>query len=358
MMQRYYIIDFLRGFAAVLVLISHYGHFFQYQQKGYPDQYSNQMLPLYDHLSFIYHHGGKAVELFFCISGFVFFMYYFKKISMRSISPWNFFVLRFSRLYPLHLVTLVFVAIFAFIFFQKTGFHFVYDQNNLKHFILNLFLISHWGFQDGTSFNEPIWSVSIEIFLYGAFFILSYFLRNILMICISSILVGLLITFNIYYSFGVGIVCFFMGGLVFYAHEQAIKYQIETAAITLTTLMLLFVAFIIFHNPFYLEKNEIDIAAFFILFPILVLLISFLDRFNLLIFKKIRLLGDLSYSIYIIHFPIQLIIVTLCVVFNFDVDFSQPVSLLTFLTLTLIFSYLSYNYLELPVREYFRKFIN
>lgn len=135
-------------------------------------------------------------------------MYYFKNISTRSISPLNFFILRFSRLYPLHFVSLIVVAIFAFIFFQNSGFHFIYGQNDLKHFVLNLFLISHWGFQDGTSFNEPIWSVSIEIFLYGAFFIMSYFLKNIIMICISLILIGLLITFKIYYSFGVGIVCF------------------------------------------------------------------------------------------------------------------------------------------------------
>lgn len=232
----------------------------------------------------------------------------------------------------------------------------MYDQNNLKHFILNLFLISHWGFQEGTSFNEPIWSVSIEIFLYGTFFIMSYFLRNILMICISWILIGLLITFGIYYSFGVGIVCFFIGGLVFYVHEKAIKYQVEASAITLTTLLLLLVTFIVFKNPFYMKINEVDIVIFFILFPLLVLLISFLDRFDLLFFKKISLFGDLSYSIYITHFPIQLIIVTLCVVFNFDIDFSLPISLVAFLTLTFIVSYLSYSFLELPARNYFRKF--
>ena len=42
---------------------------------------------------------------------------------------------------------------------------------------------------------------------------------------------------------------------------------------------------------------------------------------------------------------------------NFDIDFSEPVFLVAFLILTFIVSYLSYIYIELPVREYFRKSI-
>ena len=45
-MQRYYVVDFFRGLAAFLVLISHYGHFFQYKQNGYPKGWSDQLLPL------------------------------------------------------------------------------------------------------------------------------------------------------------------------------------------------------------------------------------------------------------------------------------------------------------------------
>ena len=162
------------------------------------------------------------MELFFCISGFIFFMFYFNRVSERSISPYKFFILRFSRLYPLHILTLICVAILGLVFFNLSDFYFIYTENDLKHFVLNTFLISHWGLQDGNSFNGPIWSVSIEIFLYGTFFLFSYFLRNVVAICLSLIVFGIIV-FQFYYSFGIAIICFFLGGIIYYFHNKILS---------------------------------------------------------------------------------------------------------------------------------------
>lgn len=355
-MSRYYIVDFFRGFAAFIVLISHYGHFFQYKQKGYSEDWTPNYLPLNNYIGFLYDHGGKAVQFFFCISGFIFFMYYFKKISEKLISPFNFFLLRFSRLYPLHIICLIIVAIFAHTFFTLTNFYFIYENNDIKHFILNIFLISHWGFQDGGSFNEPIWSVSIEIFLYGAFFILSYMLRNILLICISCILIGLFIALNIYYSFGVGIVCFFIGGLIFYIHDYSYRNNFDNEIMLLSTMLFSLISYLIFYNPYGFSIYTQDLLAFFILFPVTVLILCTLERFKFTFFKKVKIFGDLSFSIYIIHFPIQLILVTLCLLLKYDLNFSQPLALFIYIFITFIISYASYKYIELPMRSYLRKY--
>ena len=353
-MKRYYIIDFSRGVAALAVLLSHYGHFFQYKQFGYPENWVNNNLPLYDYLGFFYHQGGKAVELFFCISGFIFFMFYFQRVSDRSISAYNFFILRFSRLYPLHFLTLICVAMVGLVFFSLSGFHFIYPENNLKHFVLNTFLISHWGLQDGNSFNGPIWSVSIEIFLYGTFFFFCFLLRNIIAICLSLIVFGIIV-FQFYYSFGTAIICFFLGGLVYYLHNKILKLGSERNVFYLTGTMIFFFSYFLYINPLTLSQSNLDLFSFFILFPSLLLLFSLGDNLNFTIFQKTKFVGDLSYSIYLIHFPLQLSIVTLCLLLKLEVDFTTPISLFSYILLTVLFSYASYKIFELPAQKKLRK---
>jgi peptidoglycan/LPS O-acetylase OafA/YrhL len=54
-----------------------------------------------------YEAGECGVWIFWCISGFIFSWKYRDTISGRSVGGRTFFVFRLSRLYPLHLVTLV-----------------------------------------------------------------------------------------------------------------------------------------------------------------------------------------------------------------------------------------------------------
>ena len=82
----------------------------------------------------------------------------------------EFFLLRFSRLYPLHFITLIIVCLLQLYSIKKTGSYIVYSNNDLKHFLLNLFFISGWGGYEGPSYNAPIWSVSLELFAYICFF--------------------------------------------------------------------------------------------------------------------------------------------------------------------------------------------
>ncbi len=77
-------------------------------------------------------------------------------------------VLRFSRLYPLHLATLLLVALGQVLVSHFFGSWFIYGNNDITHFIGQLFFASAW-FEN--SFNGPTWSVSVEIFLYILFFL-------------------------------------------------------------------------------------------------------------------------------------------------------------------------------------------
>ena len=79
------------------------------------------------------------------------------------------------------------------------------------------------------------------------------------------------------------------------------------------------------------------------------------DNLNFKIFEKTKLVGDLSYSIYLIHFPLQLLIVTVCLSLKLEVDFTTPISLFSYIVLSVLFSYISYKFFELPAQERLRK---
>ncbi len=57
----------------------------------------------YGPLKLYYEHGFWGVDLFFVLSGFIFFHLYRRPIAEGRTSAGRFFALRFSRLYPLHL---------------------------------------------------------------------------------------------------------------------------------------------------------------------------------------------------------------------------------------------------------------
>lgn len=177
-MKRFYNIELLRFFSALSVLIYHYQHFFgPYSSFSITDINNNKFTqPFYSSLEILYNYRYYGVPMFWSISGFVFAYVYLEQ--QKDISGKNFFVNRFARLYPLHFATLLIVTLLQIISYKLTGNFQIYTFNELYHFLLHLFFISGWGFQIGNSFNEPIWSVSVELIIYILFFISIIYLNK------------------------------------------------------------------------------------------------------------------------------------------------------------------------------------
>jgi peptidoglycan/LPS O-acetylase OafA/YrhL len=165
---RLHVIDLARGLAAFAVLFYHY-QFFYYTEPVIRTltQAEARSEPYYRWLSLLYDHGNFAVQFFWLISGFVFAAVY---IGSKKTTR-EFVVARVARLYPLHLVTLCVVAALQAISLNMTGQFQIYPKNDVYHFVLNLFFASFWGLQKGPSFNAPIWSVSLEVLVYGLFWL-------------------------------------------------------------------------------------------------------------------------------------------------------------------------------------------
>lgn len=158
------LIDGVRGIAALAVLFYHYVHFFMAGANRHASTNHLELYPAHQALWPAYQYGFYAVQVFWLISGFVFaHVYYGHPAGARS-----FFVNRLARLYPLHLLTLLVVAVLQLVALRRLGYTPIYANFDWQDFGLQLFMAGDWV-RRGMSFNGPVWSVSVEVVVYAVF---------------------------------------------------------------------------------------------------------------------------------------------------------------------------------------------
>ncbi len=370
--SRFYSLDVLRGVAALSVVLWHWQSFFPpFNKQGVAFFVERQ--PMFDYLYIFYQKGYEAVNLFFCLSGFIFFWLYSEPIAKKSLSPGTFAVLRLSRLYPLHFVTLLFVAAGQFVYIKITKTYFVYPVNDTYDFILNLFFASGWGLEKGNSFNAPVWSVSIEVLLYAIFFIFCRRINLTLKSVLIAIFVGhLLHSFDDIYGLedfiALGVRNFFIGGLIFMAYEKLIKagdkwkvslwLPFVTSVAWLATLLII--------NPNYnfafdrlppmIAHKIVSAFPSFVLFPMTILSLALIETTRGTFGKRLSLVGDISYASYLLHFPLQLAIAIVIVPLSVNLElFYSPLSMALFFIVLIIGSLVSHRYFEVPMQNFLRR---
>jgi peptidoglycan/LPS O-acetylase OafA/YrhL len=331
-------IDALRGLAALVVVLWHWPHFFQLQAT--PDA----ALPLYALLWPFYRYGAWGVDLFFCISGFVFYTQYADAVARRTLSPFAFARLRFSRLYPLHLVTLLYVAALQPAFFHQTGHAFVYSDTSLPSFVLQLGLASNWWTRP-YSFNGPVWSVSVEVLLYASFFLLARFggIRPLVLLVIA---VAGIFLMPVNEDVARGLAAFFVGCLCGIAVARVKAGEFDLGA------WLALVAVAALWSQTGISRAELIVK--WLLFPGLVVVLALGDHRLRAVSGRLHWLGDISYSSYLIHFPLQLTLVVLAAATGAAIDFTQPWVLAAFFAVLICLSLISFHWLERPAMRWLR----
>ena len=182
--SRFTLIDALRGVAAIAVLFYHYMHFFMAGTDHTRQLAFLHRQPAQAWLSPLYEYGFYAVQVFWIISGFVFAMVYLG----RQATTREFVINRLARLYPLHLLTLLIVALLQGIALRQLGHTLFYDNYDWPHFALQLGFASDWLNWTDHSFNGPIWSVSVEVLIYAVFWLLRPVLERVGWIGLSAII--------------------------------------------------------------------------------------------------------------------------------------------------------------------------
>jgi peptidoglycan/LPS O-acetylase OafA/YrhL len=121
----------------------------------------------------IIHQGSIAVNFFFVLSGFILVYNYFGK----SVEPTRFWTARFARIYPVYL--------FAFIISIPSYLEKLPDTSTntiggvLVQMATEVTLLQAWWPWNGCGFNCPGWSISAEAFFYFTFpFVLPYLAKK------------------------------------------------------------------------------------------------------------------------------------------------------------------------------------
>lgn len=336
-------LDLSRLLAACAVLFWHYQHFFVPPVDFQFHVARAKVSPLYHELWWLYDYGHVAVQYFWAVSGFVFAHVYLADAGARG----RFWLARVARLWPLHLLTLVLVAVLQAAYSGVNGTEFIYHHQDIKHFVLSLGLAHYWGWQADQSFNGPSWSLSTEILAYAAFWLLLPGLRRsplALALTASALALAL---FFLKAPDGPVFTCigYFFGGAAVYG--AALRSGLKAGV--LTALAAILAAAALWLGLRWQAGDAATLAGTFAaLFAMLA--VDTADREDRL--AGARHFGDASYGVYLWHFPLQLALVLLL-----DAGLGsrgiarQPVFLAVFIGLSVLAGFASHRWFERPAQR-------
>ena len=321
-------LEFLRGFAVIIVFLFHY---------------NKQIFPYY----FV------GVDLFFLISGYVIT----KSILLnKNFNLFEFYLKRIKRIYPALTIILL---IFIIYYLLCTDFYGGEYQETIFSTISSFFAVSNYYyalnpnyfyFSPEIKFLHHTWSLSVEIQFYimiGLFFYLinrfinlkfrlKFLIYLLLSIFISSLLLFLISNnkfLSDYYAFPGRLWEFLMGGIIYI-------YNPQKKFLNFHLLIIIFSLFLLTLGIFDFQINYKIIVFFSIIYFSIVMMNSNFYNFNnfLAINKILIFFGKISFSFYLWH----LIILTFFknTFANIYLDFS-----LNFLLSTL-FSFLTFIFIE------------
>jgi peptidoglycan/LPS O-acetylase OafA/YrhL len=278
----------LRAFAALSVVLLHlrYG-------------------PAADHygpLAFLFHNEGVGVFVFFVLSGFI-LAYVHSRDFAHELSSSNalaFYWARLARIYPVHLVTLIFAGlVLPTIGFAERG-----PSDTLGMLVANLALVHSWNVTSDYTFNQVSWTISAEWMAYLCFPLIAYFSRNwkpagfiLLAVCNIIALRYLRLTGL---KFGAGCVFYFTVGFCAYRAGEALPklsprfWTFSAYAMTAVAILFLWL-----RTVFPLLPQTFSVAAST---SALLILCLFKAPPTLLFANPLsEYLGRVSYSIYMSH---------------------------------------------------------
>jgi peptidoglycan/LPS O-acetylase OafA/YrhL len=345
-------LEIVRFVSAVAVLFWHYQNLWstQYGKTGFV----REAQPLYHYFSLFYQFGLYGVQVFWSISGYIFFWKYREAVSARRVSGKTFFLLRFSRLYPLHFATLVLVAALQMIYVRLRGSPFVYGNDDLYHFALQLIMASNWSLNAVSSFNGPIWSISIEVLVYVLFFVVLRYLGASLLYC-AGIIIAAAAAYVLSHHSPVFqcVVCFYVGGVTatLAGAPAARKHGNFLRILSIAILIAVPVAGKVFDL---FQLKQVDQAVTIGYIAVLLYFMAEHCAVPASLSPAVQIAGNMTYSSYLIHYPVQLCIAIVCAAAGWSIPKESLVFFLAYMAAILLLAAIVFRYFEMPCQLFIR----
>lgn len=348
--QRYKQLDSLRGIAALTVFVGHsIGAIVNLDLL-------NKVTPT--PLS-IFYNGYAAVMFFFVLSGFVLSLPFMDIGKSLNLIP--FYIKRVFRIYPAFIVAILLSLLFKQFLYDKHTMagsvlwfkqYWAWDWNeaNLKD-TLRTFLLIGPKFKTQL-IDPPIWSLVVEMKMS---LILPFFIF-IVSRCRVVVNIGMLLLISVLsYKF----TALPMG--VFYLGVLLAKYQLYLRSMLKKWPNIVLILLAIFSLLLYdagLEFLNLHTKPNYFVFSnylpaigsgMIIILVLAIDKMSKLLERKAGVfLGEISYSFYLMHFPVLISLTTLMI--N-RFAYSVPIAVGLALVLTIVIAYLMMTLIERPFQR-------
>lgn len=329
---RYENLDYLRGLCALSIMAYHY---VGWTMRGLEiDTFLGKL-------------GVYGVSMFYVLSGLTMYLVYFKNFNLNKEFFKNFYIKRIFRIYPL----MWFVMVLAIIMYGTEA-----TPKDLALQFSGLFGIVDWT----SLVPVGIWSIGNELSFYLMLPVLFYCVKKGILgtLGISALVFGIYCYFafvlfskdqpianqDVLYKNPLNQVGLFFGGILVGHYFKEKHYKNVPLLIFLGMLLVAFVFYPVSGNAIQIiagwERIIYTLICFGIAFCFLKAEFNFIPKF----FKKsLSWLGDISYSLYLLH-PHIWALVTYT---SLRVRFVFPIASIA----TLVVCWLVYKYLETPARN-------
>jgi peptidoglycan/LPS O-acetylase OafA/YrhL len=314
--------------------------------------------------------GDQAVDLFFCLSAFTLCLVYAAG-SDRRLNLREFFVARFARVYPLYALVLIVGGAISFAL-NKNGFPYSTWDAAMADGVRQLLMVNALPFVgNNIHWDPPLWSLSTEAFcyvvLFPPLFIASRWMKNRSLILLAGLTAAIVTfayimvaatrgaafnqlnlkdlpgfneeTFRAVFMFTAGWLAF----LISSNYPAARRWLEKSTDYIMAGMIIILLG---------QATRVLDGRLLIILMPWLIVGLQSGDSrtARFLSLPKVHFLGIISYSIYLIHWPIMDLTTYIFPDLSRKILFRLPFEL----TVLIILSALCYRFFEAPARRFIR----